>query len=83
MIAGGQAGLATPVPLDDEVAWSGLRPLTPTSIPIIGRPRHRQGLLVAAGHGMLGFTQSLGTGRLIQQLADGDEPSVDMAPFAP
>ena len=83
VIAGGQAGLATPIPLGDEVAWSGLRPLTPTSIPIIGRPRRRQGLLVAAGHGMLGFTQSLGTGRLIQQLADGDEPSVDMAPFAP
>ena len=83
VIAGGQAGLATPIPLDDEVAWSGFRPLTPSSVPLIGRPPGRDGLLVAAGHGMLGFTQSLGTGRLIQQLADGDEPSVDPAPYAP
>ena len=83
VIAGGQAGLATPIPLADEVAWSGFRPLTPSSIPIIGRPRGREGLLIAAGHGMLGFTQSLGTGRLVQQLADGESPSVDPAPYAP
>ena len=81
VIAGGQAGLATPIPLADEVAWSGFRPVTPSSIPLIGRPRGREGLLIAAGHGMLGFTQSLGTGRLVQQLADGESPSVDPAPF--
>ena len=83
VIAGGQAGLAAPIPLEDEVAWSGFRPLTPSSIPFIGRPRRRDGLLVAAGHGMLGFTQALGTGRLVQQLADGEPPSVDPAPYAP
>ena len=83
VIAGGQAGLAAPIPLEDEVAWSGFRPLTPSSIPFIGRPRRRAGLLVAAGHGMLGFTQALGTGRLVQQLADGDSPSVDPSPYAP
>ena len=83
VIAGGQAGLATPIPLDDEVPWAGFRPLTPSSIPLIGRPRGRQGLVVAAGHGMLGFTQCLGTGRLVQQLASGEPPSVDPAPYAP
>ena len=65
------------------MAWSGFRPLTPSSIPFIGRPRRRDGLLVAAGHGMLGFTQALGTGRLVQQLADGEPPSVPPAPYAP
>ena len=83
VIAGGQAGLATPIPLADENAWSGFRPLTPSSIPLIGRPRGREGLLIAAGHGMLGFTQSLGTGRLVQQLASGEPPSVDPTPYAP
>ncbi len=83
VISGGQAGLRTPIPLEDEVAWKGFRPLTPTSIPLIGRPPGREGLLVAAGHGMLGFTQSLGTGRLVQQLADGEPPSVDPTPYAP
>ena len=83
VIAGGQAGLRAPIPLEDEVAWSGFRPLTPSSIPFVGRPRRRDGLLVAAGHGMLGFTQALGTGRLVQQLADGEPPSVPPAPYAP
>ena len=83
VIAGGQAGLRAPIPLEDEVAWSGFRPLTPSSIPFIGRPRRRDGLLVAAGHGMLGFTQALGTGRLVQQLAGGEPPSVPPAPYAP
>lgn len=81
VIAGGQAGLRAEIPLADEIPWAGLRPLTPTSVPLIGRPRRRGGLLIAAGHGMLGFTQSLGTGRLIQQLADREPPSVDPAPF--
>ena len=83
MIAGGQAGLRAEIPLEDEVAWSGFRPLTPSSLPFIGRPRGREGLLVAAGHGMLGFTLSLGTGRLVQQLADREPPSVDPAPYSP
>ena len=83
VIAGGQAGLAARIPMEDEVPWAGVRPLTPTSVPLIGRPPGRDGLLVAAGHGMLGFTQSLGTGRLVQQLASGEPPSVDLAPFAP
>ena len=83
VIAGGQAGLRAKIPLEDEVAWAGFRPLTPSSLPFIGRPRRREGLLVAAGHGMLGFTLSLGTGRLVQQLVDGEPPTVDPAPFAP
>lgn len=83
VIAGGQAGLAARIPLEDEVPWAGVRPLTPTSVPLIGRPPRKDGLLVAAGHGMLGFTQSLGTGRLVQQLASAEPPSVDLAPFAP
>ena len=83
VIAGGQEGLTTEIPLEDEVAWSGFRPLTPTSLPFVGRPRRREGLLVAAGHGMLGFTLSLGTGRLVQQLLDLEPPTVNPAPFAP
>ena len=83
VIAGARAALAAPIPLDDETSWIGFRPLTPSSLPIIGRPPGRSGLLIAAGHGMLGFTQSLGTGLLVQQLADGEPPSVDPAPFAP
>ena len=80
VIAGARAVLAAPVPLEEEAAWIGFRPLTPDSLPFIGRPRARTGLIIAAGHGMLGFTQSLGTGRLVRELADGAPPSVDPRP---
>ncbi len=83
VLAGAQAALAAEIPLRDETPWIGFRPLTPDSLPIIGRPPRRAGLLIAAGHGMLGFTQSLGTGSLVRELADGTAPSVDPAPFAP
>jgi D-amino-acid dehydrogenase len=38
--------------------WTGLRPMTPTSTPIISRPRAR--LVLNVGHGMLGWTHSMG-----------------------
>ncbi len=83
VIEGARQVLNADIPLDEEEPWAGFRPLTPDSLPRIGRPRGRQGLLVAAGHGMLGFTQSLGTGLVIQELADGTPPSVDPSPFRP
>ncbi len=81
VVRSGLAVLREPVPLEDEEAWSGMRPLTPDSLPIIGRPRGLDGLLVAAGHGTLGFAQSLGTGQLVAEMADGADPSVDPHPF--
>ena len=83
VIEGAREVLRGPVPLDEEVPWAGFRPLTPSSVPFIGRPAGTEGLLVAAGHGTLGFTQSLGTGLLVQEIADGLRPSLDPAPFAP
>ena len=81
VIAGARAALRASVPLEDEVPWYGFRPLTPDSLPFIGRPPGLSGLLVATGHGMLGFTQSLGTGRLVAELAEGKQPSIPLAPF--
>jgi len=45
--------------------WSGLRPMTPNSLPIISRPSDT--LAINAGHGMLGWTLAMGSG---EQLAD-------------
>lgn len=42
--------------------WAGLRPATPTALPLIGR--HRQGpknMLFNVGHGALGFTLAFGS----------------------
>ena len=50
--------------------WSGLRPLTPSGVPIIGRVGLRN-LLVNAGHGPLGWTLAAGCSLMIATLVAG------------
>jgi len=52
----------------EEVRWSGERPMTPSSRPIIAPSRRLRGLYVNAGHGMLGWTLALGSARRIAGL---------------
>jgi glycine/D-amino acid oxidase-like deaminating enzyme len=61
--------------------WVGFRPATPDKLPLIGE--WEPGLFVAAGHEGLGITTSLGTARLVVDLALGREPALDPAPFHP
>ena len=81
VIRGGHEVLKTPPPMENEEPWSGLRPVTPDGLPIIDRPKGRDGLIVATGHAMLGFTQSPMSGKLVAELANGDEPSLSLEPF--
>lgn len=60
-------------------AWVGLRPATPTSMPILGPARWRN-LLLNVGHGPLGFTLAMGSARLIERQLAG-APSAVAAPF--
>jgi glycine/D-amino acid oxidase-like deaminating enzyme len=61
--------------------WVGFRPATPDKLPLIGEWEPR--LFVAAGHEGLGITTSLGTARLVADLALGRKPALDPAPFHP
>jgi D-amino-acid dehydrogenase len=63
--------------------WRGLRPLTPDDLPILGRPAGTSGLILATGHGMSGISQGPICGELIAQLASGESPEIDLAPFSP
>jgi D-amino-acid dehydrogenase len=63
--------------------WRGLRPLTPDDLPILGRPRSCANLIVATGHGMSGISQGVMTGKLVAELARGERPSLEIAPFSP
>ncbi len=56
--------------------WCGLRPMTPDGTPIIG-PTPVNHLLLATGHGTLGWTMAAGTGRLIADLVSGRAPEID------
>lgn len=55
--------------------WAGLRPATPTDVPVIGRSR-LSNLMLNCGHGSLGFTLAAGSGRLLADLVAGREPVV-------
>ena len=62
--------------------WAGLRPMTPTSLPIIGRSRH-DNLWLNTGHGSLGWTLANGSGAALADLIAGRKPEPDVASFAP
>ncbi len=64
-------------------AWSGLRPMTPDGLPIIGSLPTLPGVHVATGHAMLGITLAPVTGaRVASIIVDGGEPA-DLDPFSP
>ena len=62
--------------------WAGLRPATPSNVPLIGQSRYRN-LFVSTGHGTLGWTMACGSGRLIADLVSGRTPEIDAAEYAP
>lgn len=51
-----------------ESEWAGLRPMSPSSVPIILRPRPE--LLLNVGHGMLGWTFAMGAAERTASLID-------------
>ena len=55
--------------------WAGLRPATPTNIPIIGKTSVAK-LWVNAGHGTLGWTHGAGSGKALAELIDGKIPEI-------
>ncbi|MDO8299071.1 MAG: D-amino acid dehydrogenase [Lacisediminimonas sp.] len=63
---------------DNPVYWTGLRPLTPSNVPYIGRSKIAN-LYLNAGHGTLGWTMGCGSGRAIADIISGRVPEVDFA----
>ena len=57
--------------------WCGLRPMTPDGTPIVGACPVKN-LLLATGHGTLGWTMAAGTGRVIADLVSGKQPDIDI-----
>ena len=57
--------------------WTGLRPMTPDGTPVLGTARYSN-LVLATGHGTLGWTMAAGTGALLADLVSGRTPAIDM-----
>ncbi len=58
--------------------WTGLRPATPSNVPLIGKTK-LPNLFLNTGHGTLGWTHSCGSGKSIARIVSGLAPEVDFA----
>ena len=65
----------------DASPWVGLRPATPTGIPIIGRSASIANLHFNTGHGALGWTLACGSAELLAQQVSHLPTSIDDRAF--
>jgi D-amino-acid dehydrogenase len=62
---------------DRAEMWAGLRPMTPTNLPLIGGRRFKN-LILNCGHGHIGWTMSHGSARIAADLIAGRTPAIPM-----
>jgi D-amino-acid dehydrogenase len=65
---------------DQAVEWAGMRPATPSGVPLLGATAYRN-LWLNLGHGALGFTLACGSGRVLSELIGERRPSIDLQGF--
>jgi D-amino-acid dehydrogenase len=53
--------------------WTGLRPATPSNLPLIGRSKYPN-LFLNTGHGTLGWTLACGSARALADIVSGRRP---------
>ena len=63
---------------EHPVYWTGLRPMTPSNVPYIGKSKFSN-LFLNTGHGTLGWTMGCGSGRAIAEIVSGRRPDLDFA----
>jgi len=62
--------------------WTGMRPMTPDSTPIIGASKLAN-LYINSGHGTLGWTMACGSARVITDMISGTAPDIDVSDLGP
>lgn len=86
-IAGIERAVREYIQLDDSLdiqeTWAGLRPTTPDGLPIIGVSPKYENLILATGHAMLGLSLGPGTGQLVAEIANGEQPAFNLHPLRP
>jgi D-amino-acid dehydrogenase len=61
--------------------WFGERPLTPDSLPVLGRSPHFANVFYAFGHSHMGLTTGAITGKLMAEAVSERPTSIDLTPF--
>jgi len=62
-------------PAGETVFWCGLRPATPSNVPLIGRSAIPN-LYLNTGHGTLGWTMACGSGAALADIISGRSPEL-------
>ncbi len=75
MLSKAKALFDSAVDFDTPEYWAGLRPMTPTGLPIIDRSPF-ENLWINTGHGHMGWTMSNGAARILADLVAQKQPSV-------
>ena len=57
--------------------WVGLRPCSPDGLPYVGRNSRQENVLIATGHGMMGISLSMITGKLIADAIEGRASGIE------
>jgi D-amino-acid dehydrogenase len=63
--------------------WAGSRPMSPDGLPLLGRPRGIDNLLIAGGHGMYGLSLAPSTALAISELIVEGRSPTDLSDFRP
>ncbi|HSS63385.1 MAG TPA: FAD-dependent oxidoreductase, partial [Gammaproteobacteria bacterium] len=61
---------------DKAEYWAGLRPMTPSSVPILGRARF-ENLFLDVGHGHVGWSMACGSGKFLSDQIAARKPEID------
>jgi D-amino-acid dehydrogenase len=68
---------------EKEVVWTGMRPMTPDGLPVLGSIPGLKNMFMATGHAMNGVSMALSTGILMSDLMFLNNPEIDLTPFSP
>lgn len=68
---------------DMEEEWTGMRPMTPDGLPVLGRVPHYKNFFVSTGHGMVGMAMAPATGKIMADLIHSGQTEFDIQPFEP
>jgi D-amino-acid dehydrogenase len=71
-----------PLPPKEKI-WYGYRPCSADGLPYIGRVKKYNNLIVATGHSMLGLSLGAGTGKLVDEIINGKNISMEIGSFDP
>lgn len=73
-------GFVPHMDLDTAVPWTGLRPYSCDGVPLLGQTQVSN-LFLNTGHGHLGWSMAMGSGKLVADFISGNNTDIDINPY--